>query len=68
MTKTASALTVLDREFLEIRARVLELAAALDRLDRAGGPPAGDPRWGAIRQGVEVLRSVSYTHLRAHET
>jgi hypothetical protein len=30
-----TAAQVLDREFLEMRAKVLELAASLDRLDRA---------------------------------
>jgi len=47
---------VLDREFLEMRARVLELAAALDRLDRAGGPPASDPRVGSLRKAIDVLQ------------
>ncbi len=49
------AQAVLDREFLEFRARVLELAAALDRLDRSGGPPPGDPRVAAMRKGIDVL-------------
>jgi len=36
---------VLDREFLGIRSRLLDLAAALDRVDRASRtPPAADPR------------------------
>ncbi|HEY2841472.1 MAG TPA: hypothetical protein VGJ26_20100 [Pirellulales bacterium] len=50
------AQVVLDREFLEMRARVLELAAALDRLDRAGGPPSGDPRVASLRQAIDALR------------
>ena len=33
---------VLNREFPEIRARLLQLAAALDRMDRADGSPEGD--------------------------
>jgi hypothetical protein len=57
MAGSASSQAVLDREFLEIRARVLEIAAALDRLDRADGPPACDPRIAAIGQALDVLRS-----------
>lgn len=52
----SAAQAVLDREFLEMRARVLELAAALDRLDRAGGPPTSDPRVGSLRQALDALR------------
>jgi hypothetical protein len=46
---------VLDREFLEIRARLLHIAASLDRLDRAEGSAAGDPRLARIRQSLAVL-------------
>ena len=35
---------VLDRELLGIRAKLIDLAAALDRIDRAEGSVAGDPR------------------------
>ena len=52
----SAAQAVMDREFLEMRARVLELAAALDRLDRAGGPPANDPRVASLRQALDALR------------
>ncbi|HVU86576.1 MAG TPA: hypothetical protein VHD36_04605 [Pirellulales bacterium] len=57
MSNSATAQSVLDREFLELRARILELGAALDRLDRAGGPPANDPRMAAIGQALDVLRA-----------
>jgi hypothetical protein len=46
---------VLDREFLEIRARLLHIAASLDRLDRADGDVAGDPRLEKIRQSLAIL-------------
>lgn len=46
---------VLEREFLEIRARLLHIAAALDRLDRAEGTVAGDPRLEKIRRSLAVL-------------
>lgn len=47
----------LNKEFLEIRARILELAAALDRLDRAAGSVDGDRRLEQIRRGLDVLDS-----------
>jgi hypothetical protein len=48
---------VLNREFLEIRSRLLELAAALDRLDRADRSSSEHPdsRLAQIRQGIEAL-------------
>jgi hypothetical protein len=48
---------VMDREFLGIRSRLIELAAALDRIDRAGGGAAGDPRWLQIRRSLDMLAS-----------
>ncbi len=55
MTATASAQAVLDREFLEIRARILELGAALDRLDRAEGSVASDVRRVKIDEALKRL-------------
>ena len=46
---------VLNREFLEIRARLLHIAASLDRMDRADGSAAGDPRLDAIRRALSIL-------------
>lgn len=46
---------VLSREFLEIRARLLQVAASLDRLDRAAGSVSSDPRLSGIAQALEVL-------------
>jgi hypothetical protein len=46
-----------EREFLGIRCRLLELAAALDRIDRDGGAPVGDPRPAQIRRSLEILRA-----------
>ena len=45
---------VIDRYFLEHRAKVLDVAAFLDRIDRAG-EDAGDFRLAALRQCIEVL-------------
>jgi hypothetical protein len=50
-----TATEVLDREFLEVRARLIDVAAALDRIDRADGSAADDPRLDQIRRAVEVL-------------
>ena len=50
-----SAAEVLDRDFLAIRCRLIELAAALDRIDRGGKSAAGDPRVAQIRRSLELL-------------
>ena len=51
------AARALDQYFLEARARLLDLAAILDRIDRGSDPAAAaaDPRLARIRQAVEVL-------------
>jgi hypothetical protein len=49
---------VLNRDFLETRSRILDIAAALDRLDRAAGHPPGeapDQRLAQLRQAIEAL-------------
>ena len=48
---------VIDRYFLENRAKLIDLAAFLDRIDRAGGdaPGADDFRVVALRKAVEEL-------------
>lgn len=48
---------VLDREFLEIRAKILEVAASFDRLDRSEGSLDGDPRLSLIDEALSVLAS-----------
>ena len=55
MLDSMAASAVLDREFLEVRAKILELAASFDRLDRASGSAASDPRVGQIREAIAVL-------------
>jgi hypothetical protein len=57
MLNSREASEVLDRDYLETRAKILEIAAVLDRIDRA---PARhhhhpDPRLGQIRQALEAL-------------
>lgn len=46
---------VLEREFLEIRAKILELAASLDRLGRGDGSVDDDPRIRLIHDGFKIL-------------
>jgi hypothetical protein len=45
----------MDREFLGIRAKLIDLAATLDRIDRGEGSLAGDPRLDKIRRSLHVL-------------
>lgn len=52
-----SAQQVLDREFLEVRARILKIAATLDRIDRSEGPAADAARMEQIRKGLHILLS-----------
>ena len=56
MSSAPTAAAVLDREFLEIRAKVLELAACFDRLDRAVGGVSQDPRWLQLQAGLDLVR------------
>ena len=46
---------VLDRELLGIRAKLIDLAATLDRIDRGQGALAADPRVAKIHRSLEVL-------------
>ena len=47
--------TVFEQEFLPIRAKLLEVAASLDRIGRADGPPTDDPRMANIARAIEAL-------------
>jgi hypothetical protein len=55
MPASTPADTLLAGEFLAIRCRLIELAAILDRVDRAGGVAADDARWLPIRRSLELL-------------
>lgn len=57
MSIPLTAQEVLDREFLEVRAKILELAASLDRLERADGSASGDPRLAKLHAAIDVLQS-----------
>jgi hypothetical protein len=52
-----TAKQVLDREYLEIRCKILEIAAAFDRLERAEGAVDSDPRLAAVREALQILLS-----------
>jgi hypothetical protein len=56
MTTPMAAPDVLEREFLEIRAKILELAASFDRFDRGDGSVAGDPRLTLVQNALQVLQ------------
>lgn len=47
----------LDCEYLPIRAKLLEIAAALDRIQRASVEDAADPRWDQLQAGIKLLHS-----------
>jgi hypothetical protein len=55
MSTPTPAQQSLDREFLGIRCRLIELAATLDRIDRTGNSVAGDPRMAQIHRSFELL-------------
>jgi hypothetical protein len=54
-----TAQDILNREYLEMRAKILQLAASLDRLDRADGSVNGDVRMSHLNEGIEILQSDS---------
>ena len=59
MSQALSAAEILNREFLEIRCKILDLAAALDRLERAEGSVADDPRLLRLREALTAVQSES---------
>lgn len=57
MASRRDASEVLDRDFLETRCKVLELAATLDRIDRAPVRPGddSDARLRLLRRAIDAL-------------
>lgn len=55
MATKIGAKEALDREFLGIRSRLLDVAAALDRVARAQGIVGDDPRLERIQRCLGVL-------------
>ncbi|MCI0333326.1 MAG: hypothetical protein L0228_08905 [Planctomycetes bacterium] len=50
-----TAREVFDQQFLPVRAKLLEVAAALDRIDRSNGSLANDPRRTQVQAAIQVL-------------
>ena len=51
--------TALDSFFFEARAKILDLAAILDRIQRGEGAVGDDARLAKLRQALEVLHDES---------
>ena len=57
MNSKLTAVALLDREFLEVRCRLIDIAAALDRVDRAPDRDVvqDDPRMTQLAGAVGIL-------------
>ena len=58
---------ILDREFLDIRAKILEVAAALDRIDRAEGNVASDSRMHLLSEAIAIIAAEQSDPIRAEK-
>lgn len=52
---TMTAEQTFERWFLETRSKLLDVAANLDRIDRASGGPVNDPRRLGVEEALRVL-------------
>jgi len=61
MSESLTAEQIFDHVFLQTRAKLLEVAATLDRLERAAGAEAveSDFRMGQIRKSIDLIRNES---------
>jgi hypothetical protein len=59
MTMPLDAPEILNREFIEVRHRLIQVAATLDRLARAEGEVAGDPRLALVQEALDILKSTA---------
>ena len=50
-----TAVEILEREFLDARAKILIIAATLDRVDRAEGRVTDDRRVEKLREAIRIL-------------
>ena len=57
MATNAPAQTILDRHYLAMRCAILDLAAMLDRVERASDAAAqlSDQRMKLIKEGIQIL-------------
>jgi len=61
------AAELLEREYLGIRAKILEVAATFDRIDRSRGDLVANREMLVIRQALEVLISEKENANRAEQ-
>ncbi|HJN67183.1 MAG TPA: hypothetical protein QF761_13305 [Pirellulales bacterium] len=61
------AAELLEREYLGIRAKILEIAATFDRIDRSRGDLVASREMPLIRQALEVLLSEKENATRAEQ-
>ncbi len=66
MTDHPASSDVLDREFLPLRGKLIEVAAALDRIHRSGGGER-DARMELIAKSLKQLTEVHKTPDRAEQ-
>lgn len=59
MSTVQSAEGILDRQYLEMRCGLLDLAAALDRVEKATNAviALNDPRWNKLQEGLKIVAS-----------
>lgn len=55
MSTSLSRAQLLEREYLPVRAKLLEIAAALDRIQRVEDSFPAEPEWHQLRQGIQLL-------------
>ena len=55
MTEPLTGPEILNREFLEMRCKILDLAAAFDRLGRANGATEDDPRMSRLKEALSLV-------------
>ncbi len=58
---------ILQQEFLLARSKILELAATLDRIERAQGNVAEHPQMKLLQSGFKILTDTSPTASRAEQ-
>ncbi len=57
MSEKLTAAEILDREFFEIRSKMLEIGASLDRMDRATGTVNNENRVQLLIKCLDILSS-----------
>lgn len=46
---------LLSREYLPVRANILEIASSLDRIQRASAADTSEPEWKQLQAGIKLL-------------